>query len=346
MASPGDHTDPTDHTDPFAPSVLHDVMYGHIHSAALRAVAVHRVADHLADGPRTPAELAARTGTDASALRRVLRLLAVRGLFHEDERGAFRLAEAGRPLRTDVPDSQHAGVVMITDPMFGRSAAELPETVRTGRPSFDLSYGVPFFEHLLKSPDDRAVFDAGMAALSGPVDELVARSYTFPEGSRVVDVGGGRGGLLRAVLGRGPALHGVLFDQPATVAEHLLDRPELAGRWRTEAGDFFTAVPPGGDFYLLKHILHDWNDEDGLRILGSVRRAAEPGARLLVVDAVLPGSSVPHPGVELDIVMLLAVTGRERTASEFEALLARAGFRLHRILPTPSLPSIIEAVAV
>ncbi|MFJ6795100.1 methyltransferase [Streptomyces sp. NPDC091268] len=332
--------------DPFMPSALHDLMFGHIHSAALRAVAVHRIPDHLADGPRTPEELASRTGTDAGALRRVMRLLASRGVFREDDRGAFRLEELGQPLRTGVPGSQHAGVVMITSPMFARSAPRLQDTLETGQPSFDYIYGMPFFEHLLKSPEDRATFDAGMAAFSGAEDELVAQSYAFPPDSRVIDVGGGRGGLLGAVLRGEPSLSGVLFDQSATVAEHVLDRPELAGRWRTEGGDFFTAVPSDGDVYLLKHILHDWDDEDCLRILGSIRRAARTGARLLVVDAVLPGNSAPHPALELDIVMLMALKGRERTAAEFESLLDRAGFRLRRILPTPGLPAIVEAVAV
>ncbi len=349
MTGPGDSPGPLTPGHPLAtsaPPVLHDVMFGHVHSAALRAVAVHRIADHLADGPRTPEELGGLSGTDPMALRRVLRLLAVRGLFHEDERGRFRLEPAGQPLRTGVAHSQLAGVLMITDPMIARSAAELPGTLRDGRSSFELAYGSPFFEHLQKHPEDRSVFDSGMAAFSGLEDELVARSYAFPEGSRVVDVGGGRGGLLRAVLRQGASLDGVLFDRPATVAGHLLDEPGLTGRWRTEGGDFFEAVPPGGDFYLLKHILHDWGDEDALRILGSVRRAAAAGARLLVVDAVLPGGGVPHPAVELDIVMLMVVEGRERTAAEFEELLARAGFRLHRILPTPAMPSVIEAVAV
>ncbi|MFD9355780.1 methyltransferase [Streptomyces sp. NPDC060031] len=339
-------TNPAEPVDPFLPSPLHDLMFGHIHSAALRAVVVHRIPDHLSEGPRTAEDLASRTGTDAGALRRVLRLLASRGLFLEDDRGAFRLEEDGQPLRTDVPGSQHAGVVMITDPMFARSAPRLQDTLHTGQPSFDLVYGMPFFEHLQKSPEDRATFDSGMAAFSGAEDELVAQSYAFPADALVIDVGGGRGGLLGAVLSQEPSLAGVLFDQSATVAEHVLDRPGLTGRWRTEGGDFFTAVPSGGDFYLLKHILHDWNDEDGLRILGSIRRAADTGARLLVVDSVLPGNSAPHPALELDIVMLMALKGRERTAAEFESLLDRAGFRLQRILPTPGLPAIIEAVAV
>ncbi|MFH7595637.1 methyltransferase [Streptomyces racemochromogenes] len=349
MTGPGESPDPLAPGRPLAtsaPPALHEVMFGHVHSAALRAVAVHRIPDHLADGPRTPEELASLTGTDAAALRRVLRLLAVLGLFHEDERGRFRLEAAGRPLRTDVPHSQHAGVLMVTDPMIVRSAAELPVSLGGGRSPFERAYGGPFFEHLRKSPEDRAVFDAGMAAFSGREDELVAQAYPFPERARVVDVGGGRGGLLRAVLRRGPALDGVLFDRPGTVAGHLLDEPALTGRWRTEGGDFFETVPPGGDLYVLKHVLHDWDDEDAVRILGSVRRAAAAGTRLLVVDAVLPGGGVPHPAVELDIVMLLVVEGRERTAAEFEELLSRAGFRLHRILPTPSLPSVIEAVAV
>ncbi|MFF4101985.1 methyltransferase [Streptomyces sp. NPDC001903] len=332
--------------DPFAPSPLHDLMYGHVHAAALRAVAVHRIADHLTDGPRTAEELAARTGTHGPALRRILRFLATRGLFGEDGRGAFRLEEAGRSLVAGAPGSQLASVLMLTDPMFARSAGRLADTLRTGESAFDLAHGMPFFEHLLGSPEDRATFDAGMAAHSGPAEELVAQSYAFPAGARLVDVAGGRGGLLAAVLTREPTLSGTLFDQPATVAEHVLDRPGLAGRWRTAGGDFFTAVPAGGDFYLLKHILHDWSDEDALRILGSIRRAAGTGGRLLVVEAVLPEGSAPHPAVELDVVMLMAVTGRERTAAEFESLLARAGFRLDRILPTPSVPSLLEAVAV
>ncbi|MGW6690442.1 methyltransferase [Streptomyces sp. NPDC054961] len=338
--------EPIEPTDLFAPSPLHDAMYGHIHSAALRAVAVHRIADHLAEGPRTAAELAARTATHGPSLHRILRLLAVRGLFREDERGAFRLTEEGQGLRTDLPGSRHPSVLLMTDPMLRRSADGLTDTLRTGQPGFTEAHGAAFFDHLAKSPEDRATFDTAMATLSGPVDGLVAQGYAFPPGSRVVDVAGGRGGLLRAFLTRDPTLTGVLFGQPATVAGHVLNGPGLAGRYEIEGGDFFATVPTGGDFYVLKHILHDWDDEDALRILGSVRRAATAGARLLVVDMVLPEASAPHPGVEMDIVMLMLLRGRERTAAELDALLARAGFRVERILPTPAPPSLVEAVAV
>ncbi|MEU8965688.1 MULTISPECIES: methyltransferase [unclassified Streptomyces] len=347
MATSSDHPQhPTAPTVPAGPSPLNGLLYGHIYSAAVRAVAVHRIADRLADGPRAVEDLAKDCGLHADSLRRVLRLLAMHGLFSQDGSGAFGLTEAGRPLRTDVPGSQHAAALFITDEMLRRASYGITDTLRTGETSFEAAYGRPFFEHLAATPAARDLFDAGMASLSGRVVELVAGSYAFPDGGTVVDVGGGRGGFLRAVLSREPGLNGVLFDRPDTVSDHLLDAEELTGRWRVAAGDFFTGVPAGGDLYLLKNILHDWDDEDCLRILGAVRRAAAPGKRLLVVDAVLPDNGDPHPAVELDMIMLMVLKGRERTAAEFESLLTRSGFRLNRVLPTPSLSSIIEAEAV
>ncbi|GGT89326.1 methyltransferase [Streptomyces violascens] len=340
MATSSDHpTDPT-------PSPLNQLLFGHVCSAAVRAVAVHRIPDQLADGPRTAEDLAASAGLHADSLRRVLRLLAMHGLFTQDEKGTFGLTEAGQALRTDVPGSQHTAALLITDEMFRRSADGLPDAVRTGTTPFEAAYKVPFFAHLAGSPAARHLFDAGMNEMSGQGDDLLAGSYPFPGSGTVVDVGGGRGGFLRAVLSREPALTGVLFDQPDTVADHVLDTEEVRGRWSVAGGDFFTEVPAGGDLYVLKRILHDWNDEDCLRILGSIRRAAAPGKRLLVVDAVLPDNGDPHPAVEVDVIMLMLVSGRERTAKEFEDLFSRAGFKLNRILPTPSPASFIEAEAV
>ncbi|MEU3374184.1 methyltransferase [Streptomyces sp. NPDC006711] len=337
---------PTGPTGQFTPSPLNQLLYGHIHSAAVRAVAEHRVADLLADGPRTAGELATARGLHAGTLRRVLRLLAMHGLFTQDEKDTFGLTDAGQALRSDVPGSQRTAALLLTDEMFRRAADGIPDAVRTGRTSFEAAYGVPFFDHLAVSPDQRELFDAGMASMADRTDDLIAASYPFPAAGTVVDVGGGRGGLLHAVLRREPALTGVLFDQPDTVADHVLDTEEVRGRWSVRGGDFFAAVPSGGDIYLLKRILHDWSDEECARILGAVRAAVAPGARLLVVDSVLPDNGDPHPAVELDIIMMMLVTGKERTAKEFEDLLAGAGFRLERVLPTPALPSILEARAV
>ncbi|MEW1753217.1 methyltransferase [Streptomyces angustmyceticus] len=318
---------------------------GHLFSAALRTAAEHRIADHLAAGPRTAGQLAAATGTHAPHLRRVLRYLATRGFFREDAAGAYHLTPAAAPLRTDVPDSMHPAVMMLTDALFRQTSETVPEAVRHSGASFERIVGAPLFEHLRRDPATRRLFDEGMSSLSAPVDAAVAEVYPFPETGTVVDVGGGRGGLLRAALRRHPRLTGVLFDQAPPLAHHLLDGEELKGRWRTQEGDFFASVPEGGDVYVLKHVLHDWPDEACLRILRSCHRAMAAGRRLLVIDAVLPPGNAPHFGKTLDVAMMAVVDGQERTAEEFAALLSAGGFRLTRVLPTAAFPSIVEAVA-
>ncbi|KOV60652.1 SAM-dependent methyltransferase [Streptomyces sp. MMG1121] len=320
-------------------------MYGHFHASALRAVALLGIADHLAEGARTAEDLAERSGARPDLLRRVLRLLATHGLFHEDGSGTFSLTQSGRPLRTDVPGSQHAAVLMFTDEMFRSSAEHLTHTLRTGEPGFEAAYGVPFFDHLAATPPAGRLFNAAMAS-RGDVDHHIVSGYPFPDSGTVVDVGGGRGGLLRELLVQSPGLTGILYDRAETVADHLLNAPSLAGRWSVQDGDFFVSVPKDGDLYLLKNILHDWSDEDCLRILAALREAMTDGTRLLVIDAVLPDDGTPHPASGLDIVMLSLLRGRERTAAEFEVLLARAGFRLNRVVPTSALPSVVEAEAI
>ncbi|RLU86929.1 SAM-dependent methyltransferase [Streptomyces griseocarneus] len=333
-----------DANDALAP--LFDIGYGPLYLSALRAVLVHGIPDLLADGPLPVDELARRSGTHAPSLKRVLRMLAMRGIFRVDEAETVHLTPSSELLRTGVPRSQRYTLLTLSDETFVRGAAGLEETLRTGVPGFEVAYGKPFFEHLQGDPATQRSFDLGMSAMSGRNEPQIAASYAFPAEGTVIDIAGGRGGLLRAVLTANPGLHGVLFDQPQTVAHHVLDDEKLTGRWSTESGDFFSAVPPGGDIYILKHILHDWNDEDCLRILRTVRRAVEPGTKLLVIDAALPTGEEPHPGKALDVMMLALVPGRERTEPEFAALLTAAGFTLNRVLPTPSFQSIVEAVAI
>ncbi|WP_328386271.1 methyltransferase [Streptomyces sp. NBC_00400] len=337
-------TPPTGEPRDLAAHLMEQAM-GHVFSAALRTAAHHRLADHLAAGPRTPEQLAAATGTHAPHLHRVLRYLATRGFFREDAAGAYHLTPAAVPLRTDVPDSMHPAVMMATDELFLRTSAALPEAVGHEGASFERLFGAPLFEHLTTDPATRRVFDDGMSSVSAPVDAAVADVYPFPAVGTVVDVGGGRGGLLRAALRRHPQLTGVLFDQAPPLAHHLLEGDELKGRWRTQEGDFFASVPEDGDVYVLKHVLHDWADDACLRILRSCRRAMAAGRRLLVIDAVLPPGNAPHFGKTLDVAIMAVVDGRERTAEEFATLLSAGGFRLTRVLPTPAFPSIVEAVA-
>ncbi|MFG3257051.1 methyltransferase [Streptomyces sp. NPDC048172] len=335
------------------PAELLDLALGHLYSGAIRAVARHRVADLLAEnGPATAAELARAAGLDAAHLRGVLRLLATRGIFAEEEdkgegEPRFRLTPAAELLRADVPHSQRTLAEMLTDEMFARLSERLDESVRTPGPSFAEVFGVEFFPYLMANPAKGELFDLGMTSFAAPVDGAVAEQFPWPEEGTVVDVGGGRGGLLRAVLRRHAGLTGVLFDRPDAVGRQLLgDEPELEGRWRAEGGDFFDHVPGGGDVYVLKHVLHDWPDEDCLRILRTCRAAAPHGARLLIVDSVIPPGNAPHPAKSLDVLMAALLEGRERTREEFAALLTPAGFRFRRVLDTGLFASVVEAVAV
>ncbi|GGX39695.1 methyltransferase [Streptomyces noursei] len=343
--NPTDHPDLTGAAAHAGAAHLIEQSLGHLYSAALRTAALHHLADHLAGGPRTAAELARLTGTDAVFLRRCLRYLASREVFREDDNGAFHLTPTAQFLRAGVPGSLRDAVLMLTDEIFVRSSSAFDETIRTGAPGFPKVFGAPFFEYLQGAPKTRELFDSGMAAFSEPIDDLVASAYPFPERGTVVDVGGGRGGLLRHILLRHPGLSGVLLDQAAAVQDHVLDTAELSGRWRAEPGDFFTSVPDGGDVYVLKHVLHDWDDASAVRILTACRHGLAPGGKVLVVDSVPAPGNAPHPGKALDVAMMTLVTGKERGPKELDDLFSRAGLRRTRILPTPTFASIVEAVA-
>ncbi|MEV5596798.1 methyltransferase [Streptomyces sp. NPDC052496] len=333
-------------TTPHSPAVqLTEHALAYLHSAALRAAALLGVADHLADGPRTAEELAAATGTDATHLRRALRLLATRDVFREDPEGTFHLTPAADALRSDAPSSMRDAVVMLTDEPFWRPAGRLADTVRSGHTVFDEIFGAPYFGHLERVPEAGTVFDTGMAGLSESENDPIAAAYDFPATGTVVDVGGGRGGLLRQVLLRNPGLTGILHDQESVLRHHTLDVPGLTDRWQTHSGDFFTAVPPGADVYLLKRILHDWNDTDCARILRACRTAmTRPGARLLAIDAVLPPGNSPHPAKTMDALMMTSLNGRERTEPDFRNLFHTAGLKLTRTIPTDSTLSMVEGV--
>ncbi|MER7708059.1 methyltransferase [Kitasatospora sp. NPDC097605] len=324
---------------------LIDEALGFLFPAALRAAADVGVADHLANGPAAPADLAAATGTDARNLHRVLRLLATRGVVTEDEQGRFALTGAGQALRGDVPFSVRTAVQMLTDRTMWRPAGELTHCLTEGTTAFENIFGMPFFDHFAKDERTAAVFHVGMAAMSDQENAPIAAAYDFPEDGTVVDIGGGHGGLLLEVLLRNPGLRGVLYDRSHVLAgNRLAAHPGITGRWTPQEGDFFAAVP-AGDIHLLKRITHDWDDEDCVTLLGHCRRALHPGGRVLVVDAVVPPGDTPHQSKALDLMMMGSLTGRERTEADFAELFARAGLRLSRVVPTPTVLSVVEAVA-
>ena len=321
-----------------------------LYPAALRAAVRLEVAEQLADGPRAVAELAELTGASGPYLRRLLRYLASRGTFREDEDGRFHLTPQADLLRADAPRSLRAGVLLVTQDGWWQSAADLTEAVRSGEPAFDRRFGQPFFAYLAEHPEHGPLFDAGMAAYSaGDTGDGVdgvdggINDYDFPDDGIVVDVGGGRGGLLLAALRARPGLRGILFDQDHVVAGTMLTDLGADDRWETVAGDFFESVP-AGDVYAVKNVLHDWNDDQCVRILENCRRAMHPGGRVLVVDAVIPPGNDPHFGKALDILMMVLLPGQGRTRPEFEHLFERAGLRVTRVIPTRGTQTMIEAV--
>jgi len=322
---------------------LLDEAMSYLYPAALGAVAQLGVADHLANGALSPDELAALTGAHALFLHRTLRLLATRGIFGEDGDGKFHLTLRAEALRSDAPLSVRAAVIGLTSKVAWRSAEEFIGALRDGKPAFDRVFGVPFFEHVAKDPQAGVLFYQGMASFSDAVDGFVAHAYDLPESGTVVDVGGGFGGLLLRILRLRRGLLGVLFDREQALAAHRLGELGEPDRWEVVGGDFFEEVPAGGDIYVLKYILHDWSDEECVRILRNCRDALGDG-RVLVVDSVIEPGNEPDTGKLLDVMMMLNLTGRERTAAEFDQLLGEAGLRLVRIIPTGAPVSIIEAV--
>jgi hypothetical protein len=312
---------------------------------AIAIIAKLGVADLLSVGPRTPAELASATGSEATAMYRVLRALAGAGIFAEDQ-GRFDLTPLAGPLRSDAADSIRAYAVMTGERWVWQSIGGLEHSLRTGAPAFEQIFGTSLFDYYAAHPDAARVGAEGLKSVGRDQDAAVAAAYDFAGVGTVVDVGGGQGGLLSAILAANPESRGVLFDLPhvAAMAQQHLESAGLTSRGRAAAGDFFEEVPSGGDLYLLRKVIHDWDDENARRILRTCRAALGDSARLLVVEMVIPDDNAPAYGKLLDLLMLVYSGGRERTQEEYRALLESSGFSLVRVLATSSMVSIIVAV--
>lgn len=330
--------------DPNAPPVpdpaalVADLSRAHIAARCLHVIAECGAADVIGDAGASPDEIAARTRFDADALDRMLRLLAAHGIFVRTADGRYTHSAASRLLKSDAPGSLRAYVRMAGMPAFWDKFTELGRTAREGQGRHDMTSLV---EYYAAHPEENAIFNAAMVSKSRTVLPAVAAAYDFSPYSTVVDVGGGRGHLLKLILERTPGAKGVLFEQA-----HVIADTEAAARLTLASGDFFADALPAADLYLLMDLLHDWDDADATRILTAVRRAAQPRARLLIIETLVPETPGLHFGKTLDIIMLAVTGGRERTEAQHAALLAAAGFRLERVLATASQYSIAEAVAV
>jgi len=312
------------------------------------------VPDLLAGGPRDPDELASEIGAHPEPLRRVLRALAAYGVFEELPDGRYALNEVSELLRKDLPGTMHYLVRFRSAPWFSQGPAHMVHTLKTGETGFAAAHGMSFFDYVAAHPEAGELFNAFMrsganAGVEADRHVKVAEQYDFGRFHTLVDVGGGSGGLLRAVLARHPAIRGVLFDQLSGLggAAEALAADGLSERCRIESGDFFATAPAGGDCYALSFILHDWADEACLKILGRVREAIAADGRLLVIERLVPpcakDRALLRHQLYQDVNMMVNFGGRERSEEEFRRLLGAAGFELTRVLPTGSAISIVEA---
>lgn len=301
------------------------------------AVAVRLgIPDLLGRGAADAATLAAATSSDAPTLYRLLRTLAAAGVFSEGEDGRFSLTDAGSYLTTDHAESLSGWVALIDRPTMREAWANLEHSVRTGENAFKAINGEDVWEWRRHEPDEQALFNRAMTSLSAGVGASVAKAFDFGGASVVADIGGGSGSLLGAILHEHPHLRGILFDQPAVAAQPIeLERAGVLDRCQVIGGSFFEGVPPGADVYLMKAILHDWEDAEAIAILRNIRTVIPPAGALILVERVIGPPNEDLEGKLSDLHMLVMPGGRERTEPEWRSLLERGGFTLDEIRPIP-----------
>jgi SAM-dependent methyltransferase len=332
---------------------MRSLIAGYWVSRLVYVAARLNLADLMKDGPRTADELAERAGVNGPALYRMLRTLSSYGVFTEIKGRRFKLTPLGSTLRSDVPASMHGFALFLIGSPVWNAWEDLEFAVRTGQLPFDRMYGMPFYQYLNDHSENLKIFGEAMTSLSGTENPEVATAFqkinTGGHVRTLVDVGGGFGSLLALILKKSARLRGVLFDLPSVVERARRDRhltaAGIAPRCSFAGGDMFDSVPRGGDAYVMKYILHNWDDEHCVRLLTNCREAMNPGGRILVADAVVPPAEKPDWGKLLDIQMMVVVPGKERTKEEFAALFERAGLRLTRIIPTRCPLSVVEGVA-
>lgn len=332
-----------------APGRIAQMLTGYWVTQMIHVAAKLDLAGLIQAGPRTATELAEVTGTHPRSLYRLLRGLASLGIFAEAERGTFTMTPLADALRDGVPGSQRAMAIMSGGEHYA-SWSELLYCVKTGKTGFEKIYKKLPFDYLAEHPEEAANFDAAMTSVHGSETPAMLAAYDFSSVNVLADLGGGNGSLITATLQKHPALRGILYDLP-----HVIERSRrniaaagLSERCQCVPGSFFEKVPDAADAYLLRHIIHDWDDAESLTILNNVRRAIgeRPDTRLLILETVIPPGNNPMFGKLLDLNMLVIPGGLERTEEEYKALFAASGFHLSRIIPTTTEISIIEALPV
>ena len=324
------------------------LVNGYQVSQAIHVAATLGIADLLGDAPRGSDDLAAEAGVHPGSLYRLLRALAAAGVFREEADRSFSLAPMGRFLRSDAERPVGPYAAFVGRPYQWAAWGDLLHGVQTGETAFRHVHGADPWEYRSRRPEEGAVFDRAMTAVSRRMAQAVIAAHDFSRYGTVVDVGGGHGAMLAAVLAAHPEARGVLFDQPgvAAGAAEVLRGAGVAGRCEAVGGSFFEAVPDGGDAYLLKAVLHDWDDAEAGAILRNCRRPIAPGGRLLVLERLVAPPNEDPEAKFFDLFMMAVTGGRERTEEEFAALLAGAGFRLDAVARTATPIRVIEGVPI
>lgn len=304
------------------------------------------ISDHLVNGPRTSGELAEATGSHEDSLYRILRMLAMTGVYNEAEGRKFSLTPLSETLISDIPGSLRPGIIAELGEIHYEAWGNLMQSVKTGEIALDSKIGMNIWQYFEQHPDRADNFNRYMAGSSELLNRAISTKYDFSQYHTLVDVGGGFGGMISAIAAANPHLNGIVYDAPSVVEKSrgFLAANGLDGRVKAIGGDFFESVPAGGDIYSMRWILHDWEDEKSLKILENIKKVLPAGGKLLIAEAVVPGTAEPHFSKFFDLIMLTMTGGRERTEAEWRTLLAKAGYSIERIIPTESFLSIIETV--
>lgn len=323
---------------------MREKVYGYWLSQALYCAAQLNLADIIfRDGPQTTSDLAKKTSTHERSLYRLMRYLASEEVFAEDENGLFILTPRANQLRSDIPGSQYAMAVMSGSEHY-LASSHMIDNVRTGKCAYEIAHGAPIFDYLKNHPASARIFDKAMESIHGSESRQILDSYDFSSFKTVADIGGGNGSMLLAILNKHPLVQGILFDLPHVAAASSENRS--MDRCRIVSGDFFEEVPIHADAYLLRHIIHDWDDDKSILILGNIRKMLPDQGKVLMIEAVLPEGNTPHPGKMFDWIMMGIPGGIERTLVEYKSLFTKSGLHIQRVIPTGGLNSIIEAVSV
>ena len=329
-------------------AVLMQMLFGFAASKAIGVAAELGIADQLTTSPKTADELAAITQSHPQSLYRLLRACASVGVFSENEKHEFSLTPMADFLRSDAPQSLRDFAIMITDNVQFKTWGMLDHSVKTGTPAFEAVYNMPIFDYYAQNEKQGRVFNNAMTSMSMGSSMAALEAYDFSNISKIVDIGGGHGFLLASILQKYPNMQGILFDFPHIIeeAKPLLQNFGVSDRCELVGGNFFETAPAGADAYIMKHIIHDWNDEQCVTILKHCRKGIVDMGKLLVVEMVVPEGNTPSMSKLLDLQMLSVLPGCERTEAEYATLFAKSGFELTKIVPTMSPYSVIEGIAV